>query len=55
MTQIKLLRRGDGRSRGRGFIKFASKKALNKALELHDSQFMGRRIVVEEPQNKTMT
>lgn len=55
ITQCKLLKRPDGRSRGRGFIKFSSKRALNEALKLNDQQFMGRRIVVQVPQNKSFT
>ena len=49
ITDVKLLKRPDGKSRGRGFIKFTTKQAAEKALKLHDSEFMGRRIVVNMP------
>lgn len=53
ITQVKLLKRADGKSRGRGFVKFTTNEAAVKAIELNDSEFMGRRIVVQYPQNKS--
>lgn len=53
ITQIKLLTRDDGKSRGRGFIKFADDKAMRNALKLNGTDFMGRRVVVEQPANKS--
>ena len=54
ITQIKLIYRNDGKSRGRGFIKFGDEESMRNALNLHDSQMMGRRIVVETPANVTI-
>lgn len=50
---MKLIYRPDGRSRGRGFLKFSSAEAVENALTLNNSQMMGRRIVVEKPRNRT--
>lgn len=55
ILQIKLLTREDGKSRGRGFIKFADEKAMKNALKLNSTELMGRRIVVEQPANKAPT
>lgn len=54
IINIKLLTRMDGKSKGKGFIKLSSKEAQEKALDLHDSEMMGRRIVVEKPANPTV-
>lgn len=51
ITQVKLLYRPDGKSRGRGFMKFSDEDSVQKALKLHNSNMMGRRIVVEQPSN----
>ena len=51
ITQIKLLTRDDGKSRGRGFIKFGDEKSLKNALKLNSTDMMGRKIVVEIPAN----
>lgn len=53
ILQVKLLMRDDGKSRGRGFIKFADDKSLKSALKLNGTEMMGRRIVVEVPMNKS--
>lgn len=53
ITQVKLLTRDDGKSRGRGFIKFADEKSLKSALKLNSTEMMGRRIVVEIPANSS--
>ena len=53
ITQVKLLYRPDGKSRGRGFIKFSDENSMRSALNLHDSDMMGRRIVVEVPANSS--
>lgn len=53
ILQIKLLTREDGKSRGRGFIKFADEKSVKDALDLNNTEMMGRRIVVELPANKS--
>lgn len=55
ILQIKLLTREDGKSRGRGFIKFADEKGMKNALKLNSTELMGRRIVVEQPANKAPT
>jgi len=34
-------------------LKFTTAEAVEKAIELHDSEMMGRRIVVEKPRNRT--
>lgn len=39
VNQIKLLTSYDGVSRGRGFVKFSTKSALNKALQLNATEF----------------
>ena len=54
IISVKLLYRMDGKPKGKGFIKFGSRKAMEKALDLHDSDMMGRRIVVEKPANPTV-
>ena len=51
ITQVKLLTRDDGKSRGRGFIKFSDEKSMKNALKLNGTEMMGRRIVVEIPAN----
>lgn len=51
INQVKLLARPDGKSRGRGFVKFGDEASMKKALDLHDTEMMGRRIVVEIPSN----
>lgn len=53
ITQVKLLTRDDGKSRGRGFIKFADEKGMRNALKLNGTDHMGRRIVVEQPANRS--
>lgn len=53
ILQVKLLTREDGKSRGRGFIKFSDEKAMKNALKLNGTELMGRRIVVEQPTNKS--
>lgn len=53
IVQVKMLMRDDGKSRGRGFIKFADEKGMRSALKLNGTEFMGRRVVVEEPMNKS--
>lgn len=52
ILQIKLLTRDDGKSRGRGFIKFSDEKSMRNAIKLNGTELMGRRIVVEQPTNK---
>lgn len=51
ITQIKILTRDDGKSKGKGFIKFADEKAMKNALRLNGTDMMGRKIVVEVPAN----
>jgi len=51
ITQVKLLSR-DGKPSGRGFIKFGDEESMNIALNLNDSEMMGRHINVEIPANK---
>lgn len=51
ITQVKLLMRDDGKSRGRGFIKFSDEKGLKNALKLNGTDMMGRKVVVEIPAN----
>ena len=53
ITEIKLLMRHDGKSKGRGFVKFGSPGAQDKALRLNGTQFMGRSIRVEVPKNRS--
>lgn len=53
VTQVKLLYRDDGRSRGRGFIKFKTLESANKAIEKNGTYMMERHIVVEFPKNKS--
>lgn len=53
INQFKLLTRDDGKSRGRGFIKFADEKGMRNALKLNSTEHFGRRIVVEQPANKS--
>lgn len=53
IVQVKLLMRDDGKSRGRGFIKFSDEKSMKNALKINGTEMMGRRIVVEQPMNKS--
>jgi RNA recognition motif-containing protein len=43
---VKLLKRHDGKSKGRGFVKFYEQEAMDNALKLDGSEMMGRHIVV---------
>lgn len=52
VTNVKLLMRPDGKSKGLAFVKFAKKSAFNKALELNGSDQNGRSITVEQSQGK---
>ena len=40
IVQVKLLTRDDGKSRGRGFIKFADEKSMRSALKLNGTEMM---------------
>ena len=46
MKFVKLLKRPDGKSKGRGFVKFYDYEGMENALELDGSEMMGRNIVV---------
>ena len=50
IVQVKILMR-DGKTSGRGFVKFSEESAQKKALDLNESEFMGRSIRVELPRN----
>jgi RNA recognition motif-containing protein len=50
---VKLLRNPDGSSKGRGFVKFETEEAINKAVQLNDKEMMGRKIKVEIPRNQS--
>ena len=52
VTEVKLLTRDDGKSKGIAFVKFSKKSSFNKALEFNGSEHLGRNIVVEEAQGK---
>ncbi len=43
-----MMNRPDGKPKGFAFVKFSTRSALNKALELNGSDHMGRNIRVEE-------
>lgn len=47
LAQIKLIKREDGASKGRGFLKFSSEKGMNAALALNGAQFKGRSLIIE--------
>jgi nucleolin len=49
----RVLTKPDGKSKGTGFVKFGSKSAYTKALELDGSDLCGRPIKVSEAQNRT--
>jgi RNA-binding protein 39 len=53
VTFVKLLKRPDGKSKGKCFVKFRDEKAQRKALDMDGESFMGRRIVVEMPKNES--
>lgn len=48
ILNVKMMNRPDGKPKGFAFVKFSTKSALNKALELNGSEHMGRNIRVEE-------
>lgn len=45
-----MLSKPDGKPRGTAFVKFSSKNALNKALQLNASEHMGRTLIIEQAQ-----
>jgi RNA recognition motif-containing protein len=49
---VKLLKNDDGRSKGRGFVKFSEEEAIHKAMELNGKDFMGRAIKIEIPRER---
>ncbi len=49
---VKLLKNDDGRSKGRGFVKFTEEAAIHKAMELQNHDFMGRPIKIEIPRER---
>jgi nucleolin len=49
VAQVKLFYRDDGKSKGKAFVKFYEEEAKNKALELGNTEFMGRTMWIEEP------
>ena len=51
VLDVKLLQK-DGRSKGMAFIKFSKKSSFNQALELNETEHMGRVIKVEESQGR---
>jgi RNA recognition motif-containing protein len=53
VTFVKLLKRPDGKSKGKCFVKFSDARAVEKAMDLNGQNFMGRRIVVEMPKNES--
>ena len=53
VTYVKLLRNPDGTSKGRGFVKFDTEEAINKAVLLNNQDMMGRQIKVEIPRNQS--
>lgn len=42
ILSVNLLMRPDGKTKGMAFVKFSKKSALNKALELHHTEHLGR-------------
>ena len=52
VTDVKLLTRSDGKSKGTAFVKFSKKSSFNKALELNGTEHFDRTIKVEQSQGK---
>lgn len=42
-----MINRPDGKPKGFAFVKFSTRSALNKALELNETEHLGRTINVE--------
>lgn len=47
ITEVKLLTREDGKSKGLAFVKFSKKSSFKKALELNGSEHIGRSLTIE--------
>lgn len=52
ISEVRLLRKDDGKSKGIAFVKFTTEKARKAAIELNGSEQYGRQIKVEESAGK---
>jgi RNA recognition motif-containing protein len=52
IKEVKLLYKEDGKSKGRGFIKFNNNEGCLNAIKLNGIDMMNRKIIVELPKNK---
>lgn len=52
VTNVKLLTRDDGKSKGLAFIRFSKKSSFNKAIALDGAEHLGRNLKIEEALKK---
>ena len=52
---VKMFYRDDGKSKGKAFVKYHTEEARDQALELNQTEFMGRTIYVEQPRARDAT
>ncbi|KAL4492118.1 hypothetical protein ABPG73_003066 [Tetrahymena malaccensis] len=53
VSSVKLLKNSQGRSKGVAFVSFEAEDSCSKALELSNSEFMGRYLIIEKTKPKT--
>ncbi|EAR99037.1 hypothetical protein TTHERM_00384810 (macronuclear) [Tetrahymena thermophila SB210] len=52
VSKVKLLMNSQGRSKGIAFVSFETEEGYNKALEMNNSEFMGRYLIIEKTKSK---